>query len=222
MHTARDAWEASWQRDFDCVWNSPRSVFRTHTLSEIFGEKWAKMMGTQKTMSGTDHNTTYLVDLQVRLAKMVVIACHVDDFEGRWMALAPKRRECIILEGIYRCMADGPAEVEEAERRFCPESSLAYLATRDGEVYLDLLKGFLPLDLVTPLKEPISIPHAAIDRLCTLTKKEKKSQGWRSATAYIRQCRIAHLTELVLQIFLAFVSFKRAAQCRDAADMARG
>lgn len=200
MHTSREAWEQSWENDFQRNYRAMAQL--QGSISTLLPPDTISILGTENSLISLERETGLLCRLQQDMAEEVATQCAEEDFERKWKDLSPKKREEFVLEGIYRTMQI--PDMEE-RRKWCPDSSLKNLTSRGGDEYLRILRSLLPDDLNTRISEPNHVSHPITDRFFTPTAAESK-RGYGTACRTFRTSRTYVLSTIVWNIFLAAVS----------------
>ncbi|KAG7444019.1 uncharacterized protein BT62DRAFT_921639 [Guyanagaster necrorhizus] len=160
--TDRVGWNKSWERDlafFPAGW----------CLIPVYQGK------PQETLQYLRQSSIHLLDefnsktreictLQRDLVKAVVPAFAHDEFEEKWRGLTQKRKEELVLEGLYVTSCAGPDM--ENRRWLCPEMTVKALAENNDKDFIQLLKLHLPKDQVKDdLTAPIYLPNAQFKKM---------------------------------------------------------
>ncbi|KAF7794720.1 hypothetical protein EIP86_005858 [Pleurotus ostreatoroseus] len=196
MHTSRAAWEQSWEEDFNSTYNSrvlPQLPYRSLGVRQM-------SVPDEVALSLYEHVRS-ICELQRDLGKEAALRFAEDDFENEWLSVSQEKRREVILEGIVRTMCI--PDMEE-RRRLCPDSTLTYLASREGMAYLDMLKTALPIDLDTPITEPVQFPHPIVDRALSLSPDDERKPGVAAMNRMMRLFRTFCLTTIIWHTLLAF------------------
>jgi hypothetical protein len=188
-HTDRIHWNESWERDLKkSNYASSRRVISYTPGSDDLA----------------DVATSEVCQLQQDLCEYAVRHITDDDFAEQWKTLPQPRREELVLNALFQTSCAEPNV--ENYRQWCPEMTIAYLASNDGRGLLSLLLGILPEDLQETFIEPIVVNHAGVDQLL----KNKKFRA--SATRY-RKHRTYFISMVLLHVILAFVRINSSASC---------
>lgn len=202
MHTSRLEWERSWQRDFDRNYPST-DVSRLANMHRMPKSTFS-LANSDNVLFSIEHEASLICQLQHDIAKEAAKRFAQDDFEGAWKDLSADRRQEVVLEGIYRTMRI--PDMEE-RRKWCPDSSLQNLTSRDGDEYLHVLKCLLPSDLDAPPAEPLHIPHTLVDRIFTPSREDLRHPGCKTFFRSLRNSRTYALSAIIWNILLTFVRF---------------
>lgn len=206
IYTSRRAWEASWDHDFRRNYEPPDRLPEYGSVSYMIPRERIAVLNTDHCILFMERMAKDLMIAQVTLTKMTGEAW--ESFEGDWKGASDERRRTCIEEGVFHVMVSAPMLQMEVERRWCPESSVNYLASDGGQAYLDQVMS-LTLPLSAVLSEdvtPILPPHPAIDRLGSLSANERSVPGYKAAVRMSTLGRASLLTRVVKNIFLVFVS----------------
>lgn len=199
-----EKWEKSWAEDLALLWSGPQSKYGAPnvTISSYTSPGEAKVCAMETCILNTQAVLAHTVRTQIVLGTKVTMRSVSHDYEREWRALTDTRRKEIILKGICNAMHGGsliPA------RMYCPDSTLHFLASRDGEQYLDYLHAVLPEDLHHPATEPKTIPHASVDRYLTISPPYLDRPGYKAMARTYQVLRTQCLTMMILEIFQVFV-----------------
>jgi hypothetical protein len=189
-HADRIRWNESWERDLkkSNYGSSRRVISFTGPGSDDLA----------------DVATSEVCQLQQDLCEYAVGHITNDDFAEQWKTLPQPRREELVLDALFQTSCAEPNV--ENYRQWCPEMTIAYLASNDGRGLLSLLLGILPEDLQETFIEPIVVNHTGVDQLL----KNKKFRA--SATRY-RKHRTYFISMVLFRVILAFVRIKSSASC---------
>ena len=167
MHTSLIAWEQSWEEDFEKHYGPGGTLTGLSTLAGHVSPETVAWCDTPQSFTEIELRTRGVCELQEKL----FAEAQVDDpgkgrVETYWPTLPDALRKAYILEGISRTLDLNEEFVEG--RKWCPESSLKYLASDNGNTYLNVLRQLIPTTLTTPHVVPRHVPHRVFDRLTTL------------------------------------------------------
>jgi hypothetical protein len=102
-------------------------------------------------------------------------------FRLLWTSMKFAEPEELILEGICRAFEDMSMM---NMRVCCPDSTARYLASRSGQVFLDMVKTLVPNDVGAPRSQPIRFTNADVDRLCKVlevsAEEMRRIHVWRA------------------------------------------
>ncbi|KAF7794721.1 hypothetical protein EIP86_005859 [Pleurotus ostreatoroseus] len=145
----------------------------------------------------------HICDLQQDLAKEAARRFAENDFENAWLSQSQDKRREVVMEGIYRTMC---IPAMETRRKFCPDSTLSHLTSKQGRTYIDMLRTVLPSNIGANSTEPLHFPHPIVDRVLSLTAENERKPG--AIAMYRMSClfRTYCLTAIIWNILLAFVS----------------
>lgn len=203
MHKSREAWEASWAEDMDKNYKPDGVLARlSGSLATVMNPDEVSLFASDRILMEMQQEVRLICKMQEDLAKQVAIRSAEEDFEGKWRSLSNQKRREVVLEGIYRTMCI--PDMEE-RRKWCPDSTLKYLTSSNGEAYLRVLKALLPANLGTRTTEPIQVSHPVTDRLFTLKPADENKPGYKTFMRMYRLSRTYCLTTVIWNIFLTFV-----------------
>lgn len=201
MHTSCVAWEQSWEEDFNAVYSPDNIKHFPHLVLRV---QSGTSDDTLDTVALSLYNNVHAIcKAQRRLARDVAERFARDDFENKWRSISHENRCAYILGGIYKTMCR-PDLVKT--RKYCPDSTLSYLASREGSTYIEMLKTVLPADLNVPVTEPIQFPHPIMDRVLYLSPEDEHKFEAAAMNCEERQWRTYCMTSIIWDIFNGFVS----------------
>ena len=190
-HADRIHWNESWERELKkSNYASSRRVISYTPGSD----------------DSADVAISEVCQLQHDLCEYAVRHITDDDFAVQWKTLPQTRREELVLDALFQASCAEPNV--ENYRQWCPEMTMAYLASNDGRGLLSLLLGILPEDLEETFVEPIVVDHAGVDQLL----KNKKFRA--SATRY-RKHRTYFISMVLFYVILAFVRIAPFLYCTE-------
>lgn len=201
MRNNRAAWEKSWENDFKRSYSSYH--LGPALIAETFESDGLALYTSDSVIGGIHVHIESLLQLQRLTGKRANRAFILDNFELKWLALAPRKRREIVFEGLV-CSMSSEADTE---RIWCPDSTVTHLTSRNGQTYLDMMRAIIPADLgpLKPNEEPKTVPNAMIDPLFTLSEVQQKQPGLRAAVLYAKISRARFLTEVLVSILQIFV-----------------
>jgi hypothetical protein len=151
--------------------------------------------------------TKSLCILQKDLASFAVLRFTVDDMEEKWKGLAPRKREELVLEGIWKAAHISPDL--ERFRLWCPEITVKNLAGFTVNGFIQLVQKLMPADLESELTEPVMIPNPLVDLLFN-TGGDSTLVDY-SSVFLVSRCYFITMT--LWQIILTFVSATHTYTC---------
>lgn len=206
----RKGWEDSWTKDLE---HKIRVVSKYVGKGSIGSGSPGSVPGLSRELYAelnTDDHLLHLereeraiCRLQMTMAKEVCRRITEEDFEARWRAISPAKREEVVLEGLFRAFTQTASDME-MRRGWCPETTLKNLTSSQGETYLRLLKQLMPADLAVPLTEPILVSHPILDRMGAPTPSELLIPGGKLFYRDFHINRSFCITMVVWYVFLAF------------------
>ncbi|EKM48912.1 uncharacterized protein PHACADRAFT_154854 [Phanerochaete carnosa HHB-10118-sp] len=206
IHASFQAWEASWDHDFKRNYEPPDRLPESGSLSRLIRSSSISLLNSDHSVMFTEQVATNLMGTQVKLS---VMAAQVwESFEVDWKRASDARRRACIEKGVYCSALSAPPSQAETERKWCPETSVNHLASDGGQGYLNLVMTLtLPGHVIHAGHiAPILPSHPAIDRVSNLSTYERNTPGFKAALRIWTLWRAYHLTRVVTDIFLVFVT----------------
>ena len=180
-HADRIHWNESWERELK---KSNYASSRRVTVSYAAGS------------DDSDVATSEVCQLQHDLCEYAVRHITDDDFTAQWKTLPQTRREELVLNALFQASCAEPNV--ENYRQWCPEMTIAYLASNEGRGLLALLLGILPEDLQETFVEPIVVDHAGVNQLL-------RNKKFRASAPRYRKHRTYFMSLVLFHVILAFV-----------------
>ncbi|GJE97840.1 zinc finger MYND domain-containing protein [Phanerochaete sordida] len=204
IRISRRAWEDSWDADFKRNYEPPTRVPERGAISDMQPRSAIMLNNMDGAITFSQRQEKDVLMTQVQFVR------HIDGkwkkFEEEWKRASDERRMACIEEGVYRFVVAIPGDVMEMQGRWCPESSVHYLASKSGQTYLDLASSLmLPISaILTGSATPILPSHPAIDRLASLSPDQLATPGYQTLVRIYMVGRASLLTTIVKNIFLLF------------------
>ena len=200
MYTSPLAWEKTWQADFERCYGPELP----HTFSELWPERLVSEIAASSDVAVThEDRRRRLCRHQEQVVRWIAGAFAERDLERKWKVLDAARREEVVLEGVCRAFQGPNADYS---RMWCPDSSVKHLVAKDGDVFLGMLKAFLPSDICAQIAEPLTIPCSLVDKLLALTPEEQNHAGYRTFAMHEKLNRAQCITAVLSNIIEVFVS----------------
>ncbi|KAK0215001.1 hypothetical protein IW262DRAFT_256649 [Armillaria fumosa] len=196
--TDRIGWNKSWERELSGIFASRRLI----SVYKGMPQQTLQFIRQSSTRLQDDFNSQMreVCTLQRDLVKAVVPAFAHEGFEEKWRALTQKRREELVLEGLYVTSCAGP-DMED-RRRWCPEMTVETLAGNNDKDLIQLLKLLLPKDQIkNDLTAPIYLPNAEFEKM---VETDPNDHGLRRLVDMHRLQRMYFVTMTLWSTFNVF------------------
>ncbi|KAF8957199.1 hypothetical protein BDZ97DRAFT_1847730 [Flammula alnicola] len=192
----RAGWNASWEQELKITYEAMERFAAAPSATNTKGSNTQKLAASMSPYLALHEErvTRDICKLQEDLVRRWLECMSSDNFERKWKELTQKRREELVLEGLYQASTTGPDM--ERHRRWCPDMTLENLAGNGGQGYIDMLMKLIPDDVGAKITEPTMIPHTGLERYYM------KAEG--STPPEIRKYRAYFMDLTLWRILLAF------------------